>query len=230
MAALFAFAVAAAAGVAYVGTSFHGGGTIAGRITYNGQPPARAKLSILTDRQYCGATREDDSWLVGADGGVKNVIVFLSDITTGKKMEADPTLVLNQVGCHYTPRVSIVPLGARMEVKSADPVLHNVHTYLDGSTLINFAIPPRQNFTLSRKLDKPGGMKLKCDVHPFMRGVIFVATNPYAVITGDDGSFEIPDVPPGTYTINTWHEMAGGVSQRVTVPDGGKVVWNAKVK
>ena len=96
--------------------------------------------------------------------------------------------------------------------------------------MINFAIPPRQNFTLSRKLDKPGGLKLRCDVHPFMRGAIFVATNPYFAISGEDGSYEISNVPPGSYTISTWHEQAGGISQRVVVPDHTTVVWSAKVK
>jgi plastocyanin len=230
MIASLAFVIALSASAPYLGTEFQGGGTISGKITYNGQPPPRPRLSITMDRQYCGASREDDTWLVGADGGVRNVVVFLSDIATGKKMTAAPKLVLNQIGCRYVPRISIVPVDTQMEVKSSDPVLHNVHTYRDGTTLINFAVPPKQNFSITRKLDKTGGMKLKCDVHPFMRGAIFVAANPYVAITGEDGSYEIPDVPPGTYTINTWHEMAGGISQRVTVPDNTKVVWSAKLK
>ena len=230
MVASLAFIIAVSASTAYLGTDFHGGSTISGKITYNGQPPPRAKLSISMDRQYCGSSREDDSWLVGADGGVKNVVVFLTDIATGKKMTAESRLVLNQVGCHYIPRISVVPLDASLELKSSDPVLHNVHTYREGTTLINFAIPPRQNFTLSRKLDKPGGLKLRCDVHPFMRGAIFVATNPYFAISGEDGSYEISNVPPGSYTISTWHEQAGGISQRVVVPDHTTVVWSAKVK
>ena len=63
-----------------------------------------------------------------------------------------------------------------------------------------------------------------------MRAAIFVVSNPYYAITGDDGSYEIADIPPGTYTVNTWHELGGAVSERVTVPLGSVVAWNHKLK
>ena len=215
---------------AYVPTDISRGGTISGKISYNGKPPSPAKLSITTDRKYCGESRDDDSWLIAADGGVKNVVVFLSDITSGKKMTAPQKLVLNQVRCHYIPRISVVARDAELQVRSSDPVLHNIHTYRDGTTLMNFAIPPSQGFSLNKKLDKPGGIKLKCDVHNFMRGAIFVASNPYYAITSDDGSFEISEVPPGNYTINTWHESAGPIAQKVAISENGIVTWNAKIR
>jgi Polysaccharide lyase family 4, domain II len=205
-------------------------GTISGKISYNGKPPSLPKLSITMDRKYCGESRDDDSWLITADGGVKNVVVYLSDITSGKKMTAPQRLIINQVRCSYVPRLSVVAKDAELQVRSSDPVLHNIHTYREGSTLMNFAIPPLQGFAITKKLDKPGGIKLKCDVHNFMRGAIFVASNPYYAVTSNDGSFEISDVPPGTYTINTWHEAAGPIAKRVTVSDGGAVTWNAKIR
>jgi hypothetical protein len=230
MFASLALLIGMSAGITYTGSGFQGGSTISGKIKYNGSPPPPARLSITMDRQYCGASRVDDSLQVSTDGSVRNVVVFLSDIRTGKYMAAPRRLVINQIGCHYIPRISAVAQDAVLEVKSSDPVLHNIHTYREGTTLMNFAIPPRQNFTLSRKLDKPGGIKLKCDVHPFMRGAIFVAANPYYAITGEDGSYELSNVPPGTYTINTWHELAGTISQQVTVPENGAVAWNAKIR
>jgi len=229
-AALVAVLVAASTSTTYVETEPGGGGAISGRITYHGTPPAPARVSVSMDRKYCGASRDDDTWLIGPDGGVKNVIVYLSDINSGKKMTAARSLTLNQVGCHYVPRISVVGQGATIDIKSSDPVLHNVHSYQEGSTLFNVAVPPRQNFQISRKLQKTGGIKLKCDVHNFMRAAIFVVSNPYYAITGDDGSYEIADVPPGTYTVNTWHELAGAVSERVTVPPGGVVAWDHKLK
>lgn len=228
--ALFAAFIAASTTIAYVENQPTGGGTISGKITYDGKPPSPAKLSITTDRKYCGATRDDDSWLVGPEYGVKNVVVYLSNVRSGKKMTAAKNLTLNQAGCRYNPRLSVVSQGAAVDIKSSDPVLHNVHSYQEGTTLFNVAVPPAQNFPISRKLEKPGGVKLKCDVHNFMRAAIFVAQNPYYAITAEDGSYEIADVPPGTYTVNTWHELAGPVSDQVTVTPGGAVSWNHKVK
>lgn len=230
MHALIGIVLAITSGSAYMESEVRRGGTIQGKISYNGKPPSPAKVNITTDRKYCGESRDDDSWMIAPDGGVKNVVVFLSDIKSGKKMDAPQNLVINQVKCRYVPRLSVVAQDAVLQVKSSDPVLHNIHTYLQGTTLMNFAIPPLQGFSLNKKLDKAGGIKLKCDVHAFMRGAIFVATNPYYGVTSDDGSFEIADVPPGTYTINTWHEAAGPISDRVTISEEGKVTWSAKIK
>jgi hypothetical protein len=138
--------------------------------------------------------------------------------------------VLDQKGCHYQPHVQVVPLHATLQVKSSDPLLHNVHSFLNGTTVINFAMPPQPGLVLSKKLDKPGGQQLKCDVHSFMRGGLFVAENPYYALTGPDGSFEIKDVPPGTYNIATWHEEGGPLSNSVTVPPSGNVTWNGKIR
>jgi len=227
---LFAVLLAASASATYVEVQPSGGGVISGKITYDGKPLPPARLSISMDRQYCGASGDDDTWQIGPDRGVKNVVVYLSDIKSGKKMSAAQKLTLNQVRCRYVPRISVVGQGATVEIKSSDPVLHNVHSYWEGTTLFNVAVPPEQNFQIAKKLDKTGGIKLKCDVHNFMRAAIFVASNPYYAITGDDGSYEIADVPPGTYVVNTWHELAGPVSEPLTVPAGGVVAWNHKLR
>ena len=227
VAALFSALPAAAQ---YTESAVSNGGTISGKITYNGKAPAPKKITITKDPKVCGTSREEDAMLVGAGGGVKNVVVYLADIKTGKKMDGDMKPVLNQKGCHYEPQVQVVPLHAVLQVKSSDPILHNVHSFLAGSTVINFAMPPQPGLVLTKKLDKAGGEQLKCDVHNFMTGGVFVATNPYYAITGDDGSFEIKDVPAGSYTIATWHQTAGPLSQPITVAAGAKVEFDAKVK
>jgi hypothetical protein len=206
------------------------GGTIKGKIVYNGKAPAPKKITVTKDPKICGASRDDDTFVIGADGGVKNVVVYLSDIKSGKKMDADMKPVLDQKNCHYEPQVQVVPVHATLQVKSSDPLLHNVHSFLNGSTVINFAMPPQPGLVLTKKLDKPGGQQLKCDVHNFMTGGFFVAPNPYYALTGADGTFEIKDVPAGSYTIATWHQAAGPLSEPITVAAGGTASFNGKVK
>ena len=233
-----AFALAscliASAAVAYTEAPVTAGGSISGKITYAAKPPAKKTVPITKDPKVCGASRDDDAWLIDAAGGVRNVVVYLADVQSGKKNDAELKPVLDQQGCHYVPHVSVVPLGAELQVKSGDPILHNVHSFLNGSTVINFAMPPipstSKPLVLTKKLNKAGGMQLKCDVHNFMRGGIFVTENPYWALTGADGSFEIKEIPPGTYKIATWHEEGGPLSESVTVPPSGKVTWNGKVR
>jgi hypothetical protein len=227
---MVALLAALPASAEYTVASVTNGGTVAGKITYNGKPPAPKKLVIAKDPKVCGTTRDEDTFIIASDGGVKDVVVFLSDITSGKKMEADMKPVLDQKGCHYQPHVQVVPVHAVLQVKSSDPILHNVHSFLNGSTVINFAMPPQPGLVLTKKLDKPGGEQLKCDVHNFMTGGIFVADNPYYALTKDDGTYEIKDVPAGTYTVATWHQAAGPLSEQVTVPAGGKATFNGKVR
>ena len=222
--------VAFPAAAQYTASDVKDGGTIKGRITYNGKAPAPKKITITKDPKICGTSRDDDTFIISGDGGVKNVVVYLADIKAGKKMEGEMKPVLDQKGCHYVPHVQAVPIHATLQVKSSDPILHNVHSFLNGSTVINFAMPPQPGLVLTKKLDKAGGEQLKCDVHNFMTGGIFVAQNPYYALTGDDGSYEIKEVPAGTYTIATWHQAAGPLNESVTVQGGATATFNGKVR
>ena len=62
-------------------------------------------------------------------------------------------------------------------------------------------------------------MSFRCDVHGWMRAYANVVTHPFFDVTGADGSFEIKGLPPGTYTIEAWHERLGTQTQQVTISD-----------
>ncbi len=61
---------------------------------------------------------------------------------------------------------------------------------------------------------------MRCDVHFWMASYVHVLDHPYYAVTGDDGSFEIKDLPAGTYTVEVWHEKLGTQTAQVTVTDG----------
>ncbi len=147
---------------------------------------------------------------------MENVIVYLVDIKSGKKMDLPAQPMVDQKSCHYEPNVQIIAKDSTLQVKNSDPILHNIHSYLGTTTVINLA-EPKQGMVIPKKITKAGGMTLKCDIHNFMRGAIFTADNPYAVLTGKDGTFEIKDVPPGTYEIALFHEVLSPKSGTVTV-------------
>ena len=206
-------------------------GTITGKVTWDGAPPPPVKVAVKQDPGTCGTTRELQEVEVSKDGGVANVVVYLVDITSGKKLELPPRPELDQKGCHYTPAVQVVAVNSELQVKNSDPILHNVHAYAGqgGSTVLNIAMP-KQDMVVGKKLRKPGGVTLKCDVHDFMRGAFFVAENPYFAITRPDGSYTITDVPPGTYAIATFHEVAQPRQGSVTVTAGGSATFSPKLK
>ncbi|PYX18808.1 MAG: hypothetical protein DMG87_13520, partial [Acidobacteria bacterium] len=58
---------------------------------------------------------------------------------------------------------------------------------------------------------------VKCNVHPWMKSYIAVFKHPYFVMTGKDGSFDLNNLPPGTYTLKAWHEKLGTAAQQITI-------------
>ena len=62
---------------------------------------------------------------------------------------------------------------------------------------------------------------IKCNVHPWMKSYLGVVPHPYFTVTGADGSFELKGLPPGEYTVESWHEKLGVQKQTVTVLSGG---------
>jgi len=207
------------------------GGTITGKVSWDGAPPAPVKVTVKQDPGTCGATRELQEVEVSKEGGVANVVVYLVDITSGKKLELPAKPELDQKGCHYTPGVQVIAVNSELQVKNSDPILHNVHAYAGqgGSTVLNLAMP-KQDMVIGKKLKKAGGVTLKCDVHDFMRGAFFVAENPYFALTKPDGSYTITDVPAGTYAIATFHEVAQAKQGSVTVAAGGSATFSPKLK
>ena len=95
-----------------------------------------------------------------------------------------------------------------------------MHTYLGATTVFNKGMPNDKASPIEYVAKEEGMMKWKCDVHPWMRGFIGISKNPYQAVTGADGSFKIDNVPPGKYTIESWHEKYGTKKQDITVEDG----------
>jgi hypothetical protein len=226
---LAAVLTAALARAEYAEAPVTNGGTITGRVSYDGTPPKPEKVTITQDPATCGTSRELDEWQISSTGGVKYAVVYLMDIKSGKKMDLPAKPVLDQKGCHYDPHMQVIGRNADLQVKNSDPILHNIHSYQEGRTILNIA-EPKQGMVVEKKMNKAGGETLKCDVHNFMRGGLFVSENPYAAVTDADGKYELKDVPAGTYQIGTFHEVGGTKLGTVTVPAGGKVTYDAKIK
>ena len=201
---------------AYQGASA-AGGTISGSVLYKGDVPKPKKLKVTKDKKRCDQSPKFDESLVVKDGKLANVVVYISDVKGGKEMVKSVTL--DQDGCRYAPHVLAVPAGADVVILNPDKVLHNIHTYSKINKPINRA-QPKFKKKLKVKFDKPEVMEVKCDVHGWMSGWIFVAGNAYYSVTGEDGAFSLTDVPAGKYKVEIWHEKLGKMTKEVEVKAG----------
>lgn len=203
---------------AYEGAAVSNGGTISGVVGYKGTAPEPKELKVTKDQKVCAKTPKYDMSLVVKDGKLANAVVFITNIDKGKPMKKEGA-TLDQNGCEYQPHVLAVAAGANVTILNPDRVLHNIHTYSKVNSPMNRA-QPKFKKKLTVKFDKPEVMEVKCDVHGWMNGWIFVAGNPYYSVTGSDGAFQLADVPPGKYQVEVWHETLGKQTKEVTVKSG----------
>ncbi len=192
-------------------------GTIAGQVTTASPSPADP-LPVTTDQAVCGPTVPDESLVANAAGGVAHAIVTLSGTNAGDAADIEPRRVTNK-GCRFAPHVQIVRPGSALQITSEDPTLHTTHAYAESTdSLFNVAVPV-PGLTITRQLNRPERVMLRCDTHPWMRGYVLV-TDEIAAVTNLEGRFRLEAVPPGAYELQVWHETLGVTSQQVTVVAG----------
>jgi plastocyanin len=209
------FALPATSMAQYKGGDVKDGGSISGTVKFKGTAPAPKKLEVSKDKEVCGKSPKVDQSLVVNNGNLANAVVTITDIKTGKKIDAKK-VTLDQKGCEYQPHVLAFPVGTTVEILNPDGILHNVHSYSKVNSPFNMA-QPKFKKTLDVKIDKPEAIEVKCDVHGWMHGWLVATESPYVAVTDNSGNFKLTDVPAGSYTVEVWHEKLGKNTQKVTV-------------
>ena len=199
-----------AAAAASTGT---GWGTLKGRFTFAGSPPAARPLVVDKDTEVCsrgGMKLVDRSLLVDpSTKGLANVVVLARK--TSRVKEASPPqtpLVFDQKQCEFLSPVFAARVGQPIDVHNSDPIGHN--TNIAGSSF-NQLIPAGQG-TLY-KPDAETGMPtmVTCNIHPWMKAYAVFRKDGYVAVSATDGTFTIPDLPAGeTIEFQVWHERSGG--------------------
>jgi len=181
------------------------GGALTGRVTFAGTPPRLAPLPVARDREVCGDDATPAALVVGPDHGVSGGVVMLEGVSRGKKPDAE--VVLEARACLFVPHVSAAMPGARARVRNADDVVHNPRGARARATVFNLALPHRDDtLDITRRLDRPGAVRVVCGVHPHMSGWIVVHDSPYVAVSDGHGAFRIDAIPPGRYRVALWHE------------------------
>ena len=193
---------------------------IKGTVKFTGTLPASKPISMSADpscaKQHPAPVGVREV-IADSSGGLQNAVVFIADGLGDQSFDVpkDP-VVISQKGCLYLPHVLAMRANQPLEVVNSDPTAHNIH-------------PTPANNREWNKVELPGSkmeeafpreeisIPVKCNIHPWMRGYIAVFKHPYFVVTKEDGSFDLPSLPPGTYTVRAWHEKLGTSSQTITI-------------
>jgi plastocyanin len=122
----------------------------------------------------------------------------------------------------FSPHVLAIDVGTLVDFPNNDQTFHNV-----------FSLSKTRKFDLGRygrgksktiRFDKPGVVRVFCDIHSHMNAFIIVFNHPFHAMTDDDSRYRIDNIPPGTYTVTAWHEGEARDMRSITIPQGGGVV------
>jgi len=203
-----------------------GGGSITGSVKISGTAPHMKGIDMSKD-PYCAKQHTDpvkmENVVVGSGDGLQNVVLYISEGLTGNEASAVPSEepTFDQKGCMYVPHVIAVDVDQKFKVTTSDQTTHNIHPLpAPGSSNIgwNKSQPPGAP-PIETSWKAAEAISVKCNIHPWMHGWHVVVKGPYA-ITGDDGSYTIKNVPPGSYTVTAWQEDLGTQTAKVTVAGG----------
>ena len=197
-------------------------GDVKGMVMLDGAAPANAAIKMNADPVCVKESKTpefQETFEVGGDGkSLGNVFVYVKD-GLGNFVYDTPTEAakIDQRVCRYHPHVLGMRVGQMLEITNNDPTLHNIHALPKSNTEFNTG-QPIQGMNTTHTFDKPEVMvPFKCDVHGWMNAYIGVLDHPYFAVTGNDGKFDIKTLPPGTYTIEAWHEKLCTQEQKVTI-------------
>jgi plastocyanin len=193
------------------------GATITGIVKFAGPQPPRKPMDNLLGNAYCnehckGRAPLDEKWVFGKNGDddtFVNVLVYVAKGFEGKKFAPpkDP-VVLDQVGCVYTPRVVGVMVGQTLQIRNSDATLHNVIGNLKTNKAFNEGMSVKDG-TIEKVFQNPEfKADFRCFMHPWMVAYVHVMEHPYYAITGPDGTFTLQGLPTGEYEIAAIHESS----------------------
>src|SRR6266446_1485890 len=173
-----------------------GGGTVSGKVTYEGTPAKQKPIDMSKEpscaKQYA-TPPPTETVVTGPNNALENVVVYISAGAPDEPPPSQPA-VFTQKGCRYIPHVLALQVNQPLQVLNEDQTSHNIHP-----------------------LAKMEFIPVKCNVHPWMHGTFAVLKNSHYSISGGDGGFSLPNLPPGKYTVSAYHESYGDQSQEVTI-------------
>jgi plastocyanin len=155
------------------------------------------------------------------------VVIWLQPV--GRPAPAAPPRheQMKQKDRHFTPHVLAIPVGSTVDFPNLDPIYHNAFSNFSGQPFDTSLYPPNTSKAQTFKI--PGIVRVFCNIHPTMSGIIAVVPSPWYTATPPSGKFTIANVPAGEYALHIFHERSlpevlQFLERTIAVPEEGLVL------
>jgi len=186
---------------------------LSGRVRYAGSAPLRLKtFTNDVDVEACGKRVASHAVRSGRRGVLADVLVEVRTpdgelVAGGRLAAAEEAVTVVLTACSFEPRLLVLPLGSRVELRNVDGILHE----LKGLSLRNEPVRARLPRFRRRMLLGPEHfrhderLRVSCERHSWSGGWWIATDNRFHAVTGDDGRYAIEGLPAGTYLVTAWH-------------------------
>lgn len=152
----------------------------------------------------------------------RRAVVYLETAPGGAFEDRDPARArMDQRNETFLPNLLAITVGTVVDFPNNDRTYHNV-----------FSLSRTRRFDLGRyaqgrsksvRFDRPGIVRVFCDIHSHMSAFIVVFNHRFFATTDSEGRYRIDGIPPGTYTVVAWHDGSNRDTRIVTIPESGNV-------
>ncbi|MFT7617580.1 MAG: plastocyanin [Planctomycetota bacterium] len=192
--------------------------TISGSTLFLGTPPRVRDIGVC---QGDNLPIQDQSVRV-KNGRLADVLIYVKEGLEAFTFPHDKTEVeIDQKGCVFRPHVLAVQVYQPIKIKNSDAIIHNVHfaSALKDQSFVTTITPARGS--IGHQVRKPEiGLTVTCDLHAYMLMYVHALPHPFFAVTKEDGSFEIKDLPTGSYVIEAVHQKFGRQTSKIDVVAG----------
>lgn len=225
---------------AYESKTVTEGAVLRGTVTFSGTAPAPKEFEMrrYPDQVFCGALSNGNGRRllkevnVGESGGLKDVVIVVEGVQSGKPFTFTDAQVEANV-CQFLPFVTVVSDKRELTVTNRDPVSHDIQGYAYDQAGVDIVLhrPSLKATGTTDVVNLVKGRKvftMQCGMHPYMQNWGYAIDNPYYAVTNQEGGFVIGDLPAGTYRIKAWHPALGVQEQQVTVQPNGTAMLDLR--
>ena len=134
------------------------------------------------------------------------MVVWLTPLNRELRRVEPKRATLTQHNKQFEPHLLVIPMGSTVDFPNKDPFFHNVFSLYKGKRFDLGLYEAGRSRAV--RFDRAGVSFIFCNIHPEMSAVVVALPTPYFAVSNAAGEITIPDVPAGSYRVQTWYERS----------------------